>query len=90
MPLYEYQCQNCKNTFETFFSLKKFDVTPCCPDCGGDGDKKFTAQIQRDEPIWLDDSVRDALQDRESDHQHIGTRTEYNRYLKENGIVERC
>jgi putative FmdB family regulatory protein len=89
MPLYEYECQECGNEFEMFFPLQEWDVEPLCPDCGGQGKKLITAKIQRDEPVWLDDSVRDALQDREESHRPIENRTDYNRYLKDNGIIER-
>jgi len=87
MPLYSYECEECTNTFDMFFPLSKWDEVPCCPDCGGLGKKIITAQIQRDEPVWLNDDVRDALMDREGPHREITTRTDYNRYLKDNGIM---
>lgn len=89
MPLYEYECDQCGNRFEFFFTIKDWNLTPNCPDCGGEGSKVFTAQIQRDEPVWLDDSVRNSLQDLESGERPIESRVEYKRYLKDNGIVER-
>ena len=89
MIQYEYQCQKCNAIFDMFFSLKEWDVTPNCPDCGGEGKKIITAQIQRDEPVWLNDGVRDALQDRDFPHKPIETRTDYKRYLKDTGIMER-
>ena len=90
MPLYSYQCQDCDTEFELFFPLQEWDVIPNCPDCNGVGRKIYTCQIQRDEPVWLDDSVRDAIQDRDSPHKEIATRTDYKRYLKDNGITERA
>jgi len=89
MPLYEYLCSKCEHHFEMFFPLREWNITPSCPDCGGDGNKVLSAQIQRDEPVWLDASVRGALQDPESDRRPISNRTEYKRYLKDNGIIER-
>lgn len=90
MPLYEYQCEECTNHFDMFFPLKEWDVIPECPDCGGNGKKVLTCQIQRDEPVWLDESVRGALQDMEAGERPIENRTQYKRYLKDNGIVERA
>jgi hypothetical protein len=50
--------------------------------------------IQRDEPTWLNDQVRGCLQDdddiADGMEKPIETRTEYKRYLKEHGIVERA
>jgi putative FmdB family regulatory protein len=90
MPLYAYQCQKCHNHFDMFFPLKEWDITPECPDCGGQGDKILTAQIKRSEPVWLDDSVRGALQDTDDPNTRpIENRSDYNRYLKDNGIIER-
>lgn len=88
MPLYEYQCRNCGAIFEMFFPLKEWDVKPSCLQCGGPGKKIISAQIQRDEPTWLNNEVRECLQDAECE-KPIETRTEYNRYLKDNGIIER-
>jgi len=90
MPLYEYKCEKCGNPFELYFPLQEWDVIPSCPDCGGEGRKQLTANIQRDEPVWLDDQVRGALQDLDDPATRpIQNRTEYKRYLKENGIIER-
>lgn len=89
MPLYEYECSQCGNHFDMFFPLREWDFTPACPDCGGEGKKVLTAQIQRDEPVWLDDSVRGSLQDIEAGDRPIENRTQYKRYLKDNGIIER-
>ena len=87
MPLYEYQCCFCDHKFEKFYKLKDCKTVPWCPECGHHGEKVFTAQIQRDEPTWLTDDVRDALMDREDPHRRLETRTDYNRYLKDNGIM---
>ena len=89
MPIYGYECSGCGNAFEMFFPLKEWNITPGCPDCGGEGRKVLTAKIQRDEPVWLDDVVRETLQDIEAGERPITNRTEYKRYLKDNRIIER-
>lgn len=90
MPIYDYECKECKHRFEEFFPLEDWDSKPDCPKCGKESRKILTAQIQRDEPVWLDDSVRGALQDTDAKNEKpITNRTEYKRYLKDNGIVER-
>lgn len=33
MPTYDYKCDNCKNTFELFQSIKEDPIT-LCPECG--------------------------------------------------------
>ena len=33
MPLYEYVCQSCRQTFEAY--VRKWEETPYCPACGG-------------------------------------------------------
>ena len=73
-----------------YFPLKEFDTTPNCPDCGGDGVKNITCQILRDEPVWLDDGVRNAIQDMDDPATRpITNRSEYKQHLKENGIIEK-
>jgi putative FmdB family regulatory protein len=89
MPLYNYDCPNCTTEFEQFLPLKKYKTPVPCPTCGRTGRKVITAQIQRDEPTWLDNEVRECLQDTESERP-IENRSQYKRYLKENGIVERA
>ena len=34
MPIYEYQCENCSNTFEVFHKIEE-EVHPVCPKCLG-------------------------------------------------------
>lgn len=43
MPLYDYQCRNCGQQFET---LVRTGTTPVCPHCGGaDLDKQVSAPV---------------------------------------------
>ena len=34
MPIYEYQCKDCKDDFELFFKSFNFTQDPVCPSCG--------------------------------------------------------
>ncbi|MDD4053146.1 MAG: zinc ribbon domain-containing protein [candidate division Zixibacteria bacterium] len=36
MPLYEYKCRDCQNTFEILVGKTVPDVSPVCPKCGSD------------------------------------------------------
>ncbi len=40
MPTYDYKCENCKNTFELFQSIKEDPIT-LCPECGHNTLKKM-------------------------------------------------
>jgi len=35
MPLYEYQCNSCRERVEKSFLLAKYDTLVMCPSCGG-------------------------------------------------------
>ena len=91
MSLYEYECQKCGNTDEKVYPMASFPKTCKCSKCGGRAKKIISGYIQRDEPTWLDDAVRGALQDtdnvRAGAERPIETRTELNRYLKEHNLV---
>ena len=43
MPIFEYVCKNCKNTFEEL--VKRFDDKVVCPKCGGEAVKSFSGQM---------------------------------------------
>jgi putative FmdB family regulatory protein len=42
MPIYEYQCQKCKNIFEVFHKIEE-EVSPACPKCLGDARRIISA-----------------------------------------------
>jgi putative FmdB family regulatory protein len=44
MPLYEYECQNCKKIFTLVLSLREHDEPVACPKCGS----KKVRQIMSD------------------------------------------
>lgn len=89
MPLYQYLCTNCTTEYDQFLKLAEYKTPVPCPTCGRTGRKVLTAKIHRDEPTWLNDEVRECLQDTESERP-IENRSQYNRYLKDNGITERA
>jgi len=94
MPLYTYECDECKHEFEEVRHLAEYDVHPLCPHCQSGHGRHVIVQghggSHGDEPVWLDDSVRGALQDLEDPTERpIENRTQYKRHLKDNGIVER-
>ena len=92
MPLYEYKCNQCKSNFEKFLPLKKYDYPQNCPDCGGISKKQLSiGGIQDDHPVWLDGSIIRQLQDTDDPTiRPLSTRTEYNKYLKDNGWEKRA
>jgi putative FmdB family regulatory protein len=89
MPLYSYECQRCNHEFEAAYPLSEYDTRPDCPECAGPTTKLMTlGGIQDDHPVWLDNSIRNQIQDTDDPSERpITTRTEYNQYLKDNGIV---
>ena len=88
MTVYSYQCNNCTQEFDAVLPLAEYDKPQECPFCGGETTKLMKlGGIRDDHPVWLDQSIRNQLQDTDSPHIPIETRTDYNRYLKDNGIV---
>jgi putative FmdB family regulatory protein len=84
-PNYDYLCPDCGNVTEQFHRMadKPAEVECSCgamatslPSIGG---------IQSDEPAWLNDEVRGAIQ--APDERPITSRTEYNKYLLDKGLV---
>jgi len=56
-----------------------------CDHCGGSAERIISSQIRRDIPVWLDDAVNHAVS-HGSDIRKPENRTEFNSYLKEQGI----
>jgi len=40
MPIYEYRCEECAETFEVFVRSPSQETSPICPKCGGQKVKK--------------------------------------------------
>ncbi|MCX7988485.1 MAG: zinc ribbon domain-containing protein [Thermodesulfovibrio sp.] len=45
MPVYEYRCKKCLNTFEVFKSVNKRDEKEKCPICGTNETEKLISQF---------------------------------------------
>lgn len=91
MPLYTYECENCGRIFDLQMKVKDMVTMTVCEICDGDARKIIVpghGGIQDDHPVWLDNSVRCQLQCLDDPTEKpINTRSEYNKYLKDNGIV---
>jgi len=96
MPIYDFECEKCQHRFEMFGSIADPRHRVACPECGG-WSKRIIVQghggFKSENPSWLNDDVRHALQDMDDvaagRERPIENRTDYNRHLKENGITER-
>ncbi len=42
MPIYEYTCGICSNTFERLRSMSQMDDETPCPDCGGASERQLS------------------------------------------------
>jgi hypothetical protein len=74
--------------FDKHLRLSEYKTPQACPDCGVEAKKLMTlGGIQDDHPVWLDQSVRNQLQDTDSHHIPIETRKQYDKHLKDNGII---
>lgn len=88
MPLFDYQCLDCENKFEKMLSLQEYNKTIYCPKCDNISKKLITlGGIQDDHPKWLDGKIIRQLQDTDDPNViPIESRTEYNKYLKDNEL----
>lgn len=91
MPLYDFQCQDCDAVIEVFLKLHEYENgdLPACEACGSTNTKRvFTAGyggVQCDsinDVSWLPSALK-TLPD---DAAKVESRTEWKRYLKENGM----
>jgi putative FmdB family regulatory protein len=85
MPMYEYECPDCKLRHESFAHISERNAPVTCK-CGTESRRIIVAQIQRNEPTWLADAIHHAVP-HGSDVKKPTDRIEFNRYLKENGIA---
>ena len=42
MPLYEYICNTCRNSFEKLRQFSQIDEPAPCPDCGSDSERQLS------------------------------------------------
>lgn len=89
MPEYDFKCEDCGTIFTELHKIKEAPDEMRCGFCKGNAPRiiSFQGGLKTDHPNWLDDSVRGALQGEEE--KPIETRGEYNKYLRDNGIVAR-
>ena len=92
MPIYEYECIKCGAITEKYYKVDDIKDLVECDKCRHVAVKiisNFTFHSQT--PLWLDDSVRGALQDEDAikhgREKPIETRDEYDRYLKDRGFM---
>jgi putative FmdB family regulatory protein len=91
MPVYEFMCNGCKAVFDKFFKMDECPDRLLCPMCDKGEARKviaFNGAIQSDTPAWINDHLREALQ--KDGEKPIETRTEYEKYLKDNNYVPRA
>jgi putative FmdB family regulatory protein len=84
MPMYEYMCTDCGNRFDKFLPLARYDEDVICCDCLVTAKKVMTANFHCDEEAWIH-TTSEALTG-ENDAP-ITNRTEYNKRIKDNGLV---
>lgn len=88
MPLYDFFCKNCGHKEEMLMSASMVNCKYVCPHCNSNLLREISApEVQTEHPSWLNDDVRNALQG--EDEKPIETRSEYNDYLENRGIVPR-
>ena len=88
MALYDFECDKCGIIQERTFKIDECPSNLPCS-CGGEQRKVIVAGhggIFRDEPTWLDNSVREVLQDsdaiRAKKEKPIETRCDYNQWMQ--------
>jgi putative FmdB family regulatory protein len=86
MPIYEYECPDCKLHHESVARISERNNPVHCEECGTISRRIIVAKIQRNEPTWLADAIHHAIP-HGSDVVKPTDRIEFNRYLKDNGIA---
>lgn len=88
MPVYEFDCEDCINTQDEYYKIEECPKEVKCNKCGGKAVKvigKFNLQCDGINDIpWLPSAVENLQKDGE---KPIESRSEYKRYLKENGLI---
>ena len=85
MPTYEYLCKGCDTTYEKIFRMDDFPDEIKCNICNGRAHKIISlSAIKTDNDVpWLASASKVLVKEHE---RPLETRTEYNRYLKDNGL----
>ena len=88
MPIYQYECTNCKKIRDKFFHVKDFPKSIKCSNCGEHAKKIITAGggiITDNNALWLPSVIDQMKPDYET--QPVETRQEFKRYLSSHGLV---
>ena len=89
MPNYDFKCNHCNKTTERYVSLKDFDLPQYCK-CSRTMKRLISKKaIQTDGAKWLRDTT-EFLKDGEEEvvyNDPVTSRKEYNRLLKEKGLI---
>jgi len=90
MPLYSFECTNCTNAQEEFYKIADCPTKIKCRKCGewaikviAIGHGGLQCDSMTDVP-WLESAVMNLQPDGE---RPVETRGQYNRYLKDHGII---
>jgi putative FmdB family regulatory protein len=73
MPIYEYQCQKCKNIFEVFHKIEE-EVNPACPRCLGQARRVMSATnfILKGSGFYVNDYPSESKKKREKEEKETG------------------
>jgi putative FmdB family regulatory protein len=86
MPLYEFKCKNCRKVSEQFFAVaERPDKIKCS--CGKTAKRVLSSRgaILTDGDVkWLASACQTLQKEGE---RPLQTRSEYKRYLKDNGLI---
>lgn len=78
MPLYEYQCRDCKEVTDEYRSVEKRDDAPKC-ECGGTTDKIISGyKVHADLEPYYDENLE----------AHISSRQHREQVMRQQGVVE--
>lgn len=95
MPVYDYECSECKHVTEEFRLVRDVDAPSSCVKCGGNMKRSIVlghGGIQTDEnALWIDDQLREVLQDSDLVNakleKPIESRTDLKKHCKDNDII---
>lgn len=86
MPTYEFACSVCGQINEHVCRMdERPDFIQCHCGCGVAHHVLSLSSIKLDKPVWLDDSVRNAIQD--ESEPPIETRGQLEKACRDKGIV---
>jgi putative FmdB family regulatory protein len=93
MPIYVFECKRGHRT-DAFYKVDDCPAVIGCPKCRAAFAKKIPVigGVERQEPTWMNDQVREVLQDtdrvRKGLEAPIENRKQWKERMKERGVVE--